>query len=139
MKNNQPKPTKIFVNLPVRNLDETVKFFMQMGFQFDPKYTDENATCMIIDKDIYAMLLVDRFFKNFTKKEIADTDSQTEAIFALSVDSRQKVDEMLKNAINAGAKEYREPENHSWMYGRSFEDLNGHLWEIIYMEEPVTV
>ncbi len=127
--------TQIFVNLPVKDLSRTVEFFKKLGFAFNPQFTDENATCMIINDNIFVMLLVEKFFKSFTKKEICDTTKDTEVIIALSTESREKVDEMMQNVFEAGGKESREPQDHGWMYGRSFQDINGHLWEIIYMDE----
>jgi predicted lactoylglutathione lyase len=127
--------TQIFVNLPVKDLSRTVEFFKKLGFAFDAQFTDENATCMIINDNIFVMLLVEKFFKSFTKKEICDTTKHTEVIIALSTDSREKVDEMMQSVFQAGGKESREPQDHGWMYGRSFQDINGHLWEIIYMDE----
>jgi predicted lactoylglutathione lyase len=127
--------TQIFVNLPVKDLSRTVEFFKRLGFTFNPQFTDENATCMIINDNIFVMLLVEKFFKTFTKKEICDTTKDTEMIIALSTESREKVDEMMQNVFEAGGKESREPQDHGWMYGRSFQDINGHLWEIIYMDE----
>jgi uncharacterized protein len=127
--------TQIFVNLPVKDLSRTVEFFNRLGFTFNPQFTDENATCMIINDNIFVMLLVEKFFKTFTKKEICDTTKNTEVIIALSTESREKVDEMMQNVFEAGGKESREPQDHGWMYGRSFQDINGHLWEIIYMDE----
>ena len=126
---------QIFVNLPVKDLSRTVEFFKRLGFTFNPQFTDENATCMIINDNIFVMLLVEKFFKTFTKKEICDTAKDTEVIIALSTESREKVDEMIQNVLEAGGKESREPQDHGWMYGRSFQDINGHLWEIIYMDE----
>jgi predicted lactoylglutathione lyase len=90
---------------------------------------------MIINDNIFVMLLVEKFFKTFAKKEICDTTKDTEMIIALSTESREKVDEMMQNVFEAGGKESREPQDHGWMYGRSFQDINGHLWEIIYMDE----
>jgi predicted lactoylglutathione lyase len=127
--------TQIFVNLPVKDLSRTVEFFKKLGFAFNPQFTDENATCMIINDNIFVMLLVEKFFKTFTKKEICDTTKDTEVIIALSTESREKVDEMMQNVFEAGGKESREPQDYGWMYGRSFQDINGHLWEIIYMDE----
>jgi uncharacterized protein len=127
--------TKIFVNLPVKDLNKTIEFFTKLGFKFNPQFTDENATCMIVGDDIFVMLLVEKFFKTFTKKEIADTSKNTEVIVALSVEGRENVDQMINKAIEYGGKESREPQDHGWMYGRSFEDIDGHLWEIIYMDE----
>ncbi|MFZ0328720.1 MAG: VOC family protein [Nitrososphaeraceae archaeon] len=127
--------TKIFVNLPVKDLNKTIEFFTKLGFKFNPQFTDENATCMIIGDDIFVMLLVEKFFKTFTKKEICDTSKNTEVIVALSAESREKVDQMINKAIESGGSEPREAQDHGWMYGRSFEDINGHIWEVIYMDE----
>jgi predicted lactoylglutathione lyase len=127
--------TKIFVNLPVKDLNKTIEFFTKLGFTFNPQFTDENATCMIVGEDIFVMLLVEKFFKIFTKKEICDTTKDTEVIIALSAESREKVDQMINKVIETGGRESREPQDHGWMYGRSFQDINGHLWEIIYMDE----
>jgi predicted lactoylglutathione lyase len=126
---------QIFVNLPVKDLNETVDFFTKLGFAFNPQFTDENATCMIVNNDIFVMLLVEKFFKTFTKKELCDTIKDTEVIVALSTESREKVDQMINKVIEAGGKEHRKPQDHGWMYGRSFEDINGHLWEVIYMDK----
>jgi predicted lactoylglutathione lyase len=126
---------QIFVNLPVKDLGKTIEFFKKLGFEFNPQFTDENATCMVVNENIFVMLLVEKFFKTFTQKEICDTTKNTEVIIALSTESREKVDQMLENVNKAGGKESRKPQDHGWMYGRSFEDLNGHLWEIIYMDE----
>ena len=127
--------TKIFLNLPVKDLSKTIEFFTKLGFSFDPQFTDENATCMIVGEDIFIMLLVEKFFKTFTKKEICDTAQNTEMIVALSAESREKVDQMINKVVEAGGTEYREPQDHGWMYERSFEDINGHIWEILYMDE----
>jgi uncharacterized protein len=127
--------TKIFVNLPIKDLSKSVAFFTKLGFSFNPQFTDENATCMIIREDIFIMLLVEKFFKSFTKKDVCDTSKNTEAIVALSVESREKVDQMIEKAKEAGGSEPREKQDHGWMYGRSFEDIDGHLWEVFFMEE----
>ena len=127
--------TNIFINLPVKDLKKTVEFFTKLGFTFNPQFTDENATCMIVGKDVFVMLLVEKFFKTFTKKEISDTTKNTEAIVALSAQSREEVDQMMEKVVGAGGKESRDPQDHGWMYGRSFEDIDGHLWEIFYMDE----
>ena len=127
--------TNIFVNLPVKDLKKTVEFFTKLGFTFNPQFTDENATCMIVGKDIFVMLLVEKFFKTFTKKEISDTTKNTETIVALSAQSREEVDQMMEKVLDAGGREARDPQDHGWMYGRNFEDINGHLWEIFYMDE----
>ena len=128
--------TQIFVNLPVKDLEKTVKFFTKLGFTFDPRFTDENATCMIIGKNIYAMLLVEKFFKTFIpNKNISDAKKDTEVLVTLSTKSRTEVDKMVETAISAGGKEYRKADDQGWMYGRAFEDINGHIWEIFYMDE----
>lgn len=127
--------TKLFVNLPVKDLNKTVEFFTKLGFTFNPQFTDENATCMIVGNDIFVMLLVEKFFKTFTKKEISDVSKNTEVIVALSTQSREEVDQMMEKVVGAGGKESRDPQDHGWMYGRSFEDIDGHLWEIFYMDE----
>ena len=127
--------TKIFVNLPVKDLNKSIEFFTKLGFTFNPQFTDENATCMIIGEDSFVMLLVEKFFKTFTKKAICDSTKSTEAILALSADSREKVDEMMNKVIEAGGIESREPQDHGWMYGRSFQDIDGHLWEVFFMDE----
>ena len=90
---------------------------------------------MIVGEDILVMLLTENFFKTFTKKQISDTSKNTEVIVALSVEGREKVDQMINKAIESGGRESREPQDHGWMYGRSFEDIDGHLWEVIYMDE----
>lgn len=126
--------TKIFVNLPVKDLKKSMEFFSKLGFEFNPQFTDINAACLIISKDIYAMLLVEEFFRKFTKKEIADAAKCTEAIIALSVDSKEKVNEIVNNALAAGGKPSNELIDQQWMYSWSFQDLDGHLWELVYME-----
>src|SRR6266511_6141022 len=126
--------TKIFVNLPAKDLNKTIDFFTKLGFTFNPQFTDENATCMIVGEDIFVMLLVEKF-KTFTRKEICNTTKDTEVIVALSTESRENVDQRINKVIEAGGKESREPQDHGWMYGRSFEDINGHLWEVIYMDK----
>jgi predicted lactoylglutathione lyase len=125
--------TKIFVNLPVKDLAKTMEFFTKLGFTFNPQFTNENAACMIVGEDILVMLLIEKFFKTFTKKGICDTTKETEVIVALSAENREKVDQMINKVIEAGGRESREPQDYGWMYGRSFQDIDGHLWEIIHM------
>jgi predicted lactoylglutathione lyase len=132
--NAEQNSTKIFVNLPVSDLKKTMNFFSELGFKFNPMFTNENAACMVIGEDIYAMLLVEKFFKNFIPdKEICDTKRNAEAIVALSAKTRQ-VDELVGKAVAAGGSEYREALDYGWMYGRAFQDINGHIWEMIYMD-----
>lgn len=126
--------TKIFVNLPVKDLKKTMGFFGNLGFEFNPMFTDENAACMVIGEDNYAMLLTEKFFKSFIPdREICNTKS-TEALVALSLESRAKVDEMVQKAVASGGSEYRKTQDYGWMYGRSFQDLDGHIWEPFYID-----
>lgn len=127
--------SSIFVNLPVKNLSRTVDFFTKVGFTFNPQFTDDNATCMVIGEKIFVMLLVEKFFKTFISKDICDTTKDAEAIIALSFESREKVDQIMHKAIEAGASEPRKAQDDGWMYQRSFQDPDGHLWEIFWMDE----
>jgi predicted lactoylglutathione lyase len=126
--------TQIFVNLPVKDLNKSVEFFTKLGFKFNPQFTDENATCMIIGEDSFVMLLVEKFFQTFTKKKIADATKTTEVLIALSADSREKVDDIVNKAIEGGGTLYNDTQDQGWMYQRSFQDLDGHQWELIYMD-----
>ena len=128
--------TQIFVNLPVSNLQKSVEFFSKLGYTFDPQYTDENATCMIIADNIFAMLLVKPFFESFISKPVADAHKSAEVILALSADSRAAVDLLVDKAIAAGAGEPRPTQDLAFMYQRGFEDLDGHLWEVFHMSGP---
>ncbi|MBL9082871.1 MAG: VOC family protein [Planctomycetales bacterium] len=128
-------PRKIFVNLPIRDLKKSMEFFGKLGFKFNPQFTDETATSMIISDDIYVMLLTHEKFRTFiANKEIADSTKTTEALIALSFDSREEVDKLVDAAIAAGGKPFREPADHGFMYERSFEDLDGHVWEPFWMD-----
>lgn len=126
--------TNIFVNLPVKDLDKSIAFFTKLGYTFNPQFTDENATCMIVSESIYVMLLVEKYFMSFTKKEIPDTTKSAQVIVALSADSREAVDVLVDAAFEAGAGVYNEPQDMGFMYTRSFQDLDGHLWEVFYMD-----
>lgn len=126
--------TKIFVNLPVKSLNKSVEFFTQLGFSFNPQFTDESATCMIVSDDIFVMLLTEEKFKTFTPNEICDARKYTEVLVCLSVESRARVNEMVRKAVAAGGATYKEPQDHGFMYGHGFQDLDGHIWELIYME-----
>ena len=127
-------PTKIFVNLSVKNLDRSVEFFTSLGFNFNQQFTDESATCMIVSDDIFVMLLTEEKFKTFTPKEICDAKKYTEVLVCLSLESRAKVDEMVCKAVAAGGATYNEPQDHGFMYAHGFQDPDGHIWELIYME-----
>jgi len=127
-------PTMIFVNLPVNNLDRSKEFFTKLGFTINQQFTDENASCIVISDAIFLMLLVKPFFGTFTNKEIADAAATTEAIIALSADSRAEVDALVDNAIAAGAGPSKEPMDQGYMYSRSFADPDGHLFEVMWMD-----
>ena len=116
------------------DLGKSIDFFTELGFSFNPQFTDENAGCLVISDDIYAMLLTEPFFKSFTKKDIVDATKGTEAILALGVDSRKRVDELVDKALTAGGLPANETNDQRFMNGRSFQDLDGHLWEVLYMD-----
>ncbi len=127
---------QLFVNLPVKDLQKSIAFFTALGFDFNPKFTDENATCMIIEEDAsYAMLLVEPFFQKFTKKAIADAKQSTEVIVSISLENKSGVDAFMEKVVAAGGSEPREAQDMGFMYQRSFEDLDGHAWEVFYMDE----
>ncbi|MFA6554108.1 MAG: VOC family protein [Candidatus Paceibacterota bacterium] len=127
--------TKIFVNLPVKDLGKSMEFFSNLGYSFDPRFTDEKAGCLVISEHIFAMLVTEKFFKTFTKKKIANAKEVTEALLALSVESKEEVDDVFNRAIESGGKINHEPEDLDWMYTKSFQDLDGHVWEVFYMDE----
>jgi predicted lactoylglutathione lyase len=126
--------TQIFVNLAVKDLNRSIDFFTRLGFSFNPEYTDENATCMIVDENIYVMLLVEPFFKSFTPKALCDATRSTEVLIALSQNSREEVDQMVAKAVAAGGKIPNPSRDYGFMYQHGFEDLDGHMWELAYME-----
>jgi predicted lactoylglutathione lyase len=127
--------TKIFVNLPVKDLEKSKEFFLKLGYSFNQQFTDEKAASLVISEHIYAMLITEPFFKTFIpNKEIADTAKTKEVLVALSTNSKEEVDELTNKAIAAGGRQFREPEDHGFMYARSFEDLDGHVWEVIWMD-----
>ncbi len=126
--------TKLFANLPVKDLKTSMEFFSKLGFTFNPQFTDENAACMIISEENYAMLIVPDFFKNFTSKAISDASKSTEVIISLTAETREKVDEMVGKAVQAGAKLNEFSQDLDWMYVRGFSDLDGHQWEFFFMD-----
>jgi predicted lactoylglutathione lyase len=127
-------PRQIFVNLPIKNMEKSQAFFRALGFDFNPQFTNEQGACLVIEKDsIYAMLLVEPFFQTFIKKTIADAHKTTEVLVCISCDSRAEVDAMVKNALGAGGKPHGTPQDHGFMYMHGFEDLDGHLWEVMWM------
>ncbi|MBA2460312.1 MAG: VOC family protein [Actinobacteria bacterium] len=125
----------IFVNLPVKDLEASKRFFGELDFDFNPEFSDDSAACMIVDENIFVMLLVEERFRDFINDEIADATSTTEAITALSAESREQVDELVAKAIEAGGKPWKPAMEEGPMYGGSFQDLDGHVWELMYMEQ----
>ena len=125
---------KLFVNLPVGDLQRAITFFEALGFRFNPQFTDASATCMLIGEDAYAMLLHTERFAGFSGRPVGDPRQQTSAMFALSVDRREDVDAMVEKALAAGATRAVEPVDHGFMYGASFYDLDGHHWEVFWMD-----
>ncbi len=130
----EDKSRKTFVNLSVRDLKRSMDFFSKLGFSFNPKFTDQNAACMIISHEAFAMLLTEPFFKGFTRREICNTSTHTEALVALSCGSRAEVDEMVNQALASGGSRAMDPMDHGFMYGWSFYDPDGHHWEIFWMD-----
>ena len=126
--------SQMFVNLPVKDLKRSVDFFTALGFSFNPQFTDDNATCMIVSDHNFVMLLVEPFFQAFTSKPISDARRQTEVLVAISCDSRAAVDEIIAKAVAAGAATPKPPQDLGFMYQHGFEDLDGHQWEFFYMD-----
>ena len=126
--------TNIFVNLPVKDLDKSKAFFIALGYSFNAQFTDDTAASLVISDNIYAMLLTHAKMKEFTSKEIADATKTTEVIVCLSCESREAVDSLADKALAAGGSSCREPMEYGFMYGRSFQDLDGHIWEVIWMD-----
>jgi uncharacterized protein len=124
----------IFVNLPVKDIGKTRAFFAALGFTFNPMFSDETTACMVIEENIFAMLLEEPRFRDFINGEISDAHKATEVLTCLSATSRAEVDAMLAKALAAGAKPWKPNTDMGPMYGCSFQDLDGHVWEIMYME-----
>ena len=126
--------TQIFVNLPVKNLKKSMEFFTRLGYSFNPQFTDKTAACMIVSEDIYVMLLTKAKFREFTSKRICNAKKSTEVLLCLSCESRDKVNELVGKAVAAGGTLYSESKDYGFMYQHGFEDLDGHMWELIHME-----
>jgi hypothetical protein len=126
--------TKIFINLPVKNLNASKAFYEALGYSINPQFTNEDAACVVISEDIYVMILTHPFFQGFTKKEIADATKTCQVLNCLSSESREAVDEIVRKAEAAGGRTYAAPQDHGWMYQHGFEDLDGHIWEVAYMD-----
>jgi predicted lactoylglutathione lyase len=131
---NAPTPHKLFVNIPVSDLQRSIRFFEALGFSFNPHFTDATATCMLVGEDAYFMLLTKERFAGFSKRPAGDPRTETNALFALSVNSRAEVDEMVKKAVATGGSHAVDPQDHGFMYGWSFYDPDGHHWEVFWMD-----
>lgn len=127
-------PHKVFINLSVKDLPATVAFWTALGFEFDQRFTDDHATCMVLSDAAFVMLLDEPRFRDFIKKDIADASSHTEVIVALSAESRGEVDQLVHSALDAGGTAANDPMDYGFMYGWSFQDLEGHQWEVIWMD-----
>lgn len=125
---------KIFVNLPIESMQRSRAFYEALGFSFNPQFTNEQGACMVVSDDIFVMLLVKPFFQTFTGKPIADASKSTEVLVCISADSRAEVDELVRKAKAAGGAVPRQPQDHGFMYGHGFEDPDGHIWEVAYMD-----
>ncbi|RJF95855.1 VOC family protein [Noviherbaspirillum saxi] len=126
---------QIYVNLPVKNLERSREFFSSLGYSFNAQFSNEQGACMVVSDHIYVMLLVESYFQTFTKKPVADSTKVTEVLTCLSCDSRAEVDELVAKALAAGGKAPNAPQDHGFMYAHGFEDLDGHIWELVYMTE----
>lgn len=126
--------TKIFINLPVKNLDKSISFFTHLGFSFNPQFTDEKAGCMVISENIFVMLLTESYFQTFTKKQVCDAKTATEVLITLDAASKEELQQLVEKAKESGATIYSEPQDHGWMYQHGFADLDGHQWELAYMD-----
>ena len=138
MSTNNSYGRKIFVNLPVKDLKRSMEFFSKLGFEFNRQFTDDKAACMVVSEEAFVMLLTEPFFKGFMTKELCNAATHTEALFALSCVSRAEVDEVVKKAIAAGGRAAMPPQDHGFMYGHSFYDLDEHHWEVLWMD-PATI
>ncbi|MFN3924290.1 MAG: VOC family protein [Pseudarthrobacter sp.] len=126
--------SQLFLNLPVQDLQRSVGFFTALGFTFNPDFTDENATCMVVNENAYVMLLVEAYFKTFTTKGVASTRDSAEAIIAYSVDSREAVDQAVQSALANGGSASQDAQDYGFMYNHSFQDPDWHLWEVFWMD-----
>src|SRR5687768_5691773 len=132
-----PQPLKLFVNIPVTDLQRSITFFEALGFSFNPHFTDATATCMLVGEDAYFMLLTRDRFASFSKRPTGDARAETNALFAVGVNSREEVDAMVRKAVAAGGSHAVDPQDHGFMYGWSFYDPDGHHWEVFWMDPAV--
>ncbi len=126
--------TKVFINLPVKDLDRTMTFFTGLGFTFNPQFSDDKAACMGVSDSIFVMMLTEEYFKTFTRKDVCDARKATEVLIALDAESKEEVERLVAQAGALGATVYADPQDYGWMYQHSFADLDGHQWELVYMD-----
>jgi predicted lactoylglutathione lyase len=124
----------IFVNLPVKDLGAAEGFFTRLGFAFNPDFTDDHAACMVVDRNIFVMLLAENRFRDFVTGEISDATRATEVLTSLSVERRDQVDDLVARAVAAGGKPWKPTVEHGPMYVGSFQDLDGHVWELMHLQ-----
>jgi uncharacterized protein len=134
---HMPANRKLFVNLAVEDLDRGIEFFARLGFEFEEAFTDATATCMLIGEDAYAMLLVKSRFAEFANKQMCDPSTHAETILGISADTGESVDELVDTTLGAGGRSAGEPQDHGFMYARSFHDPDGHHWEVVWMDPAV--
>lgn len=127
-------PRKLFVNIPVRDLQRSIEFFETLGFAFNTQFTDATGTCMLVGEDAYFMLMTADKFRGFSKRPLGDAQKETSALFAITVQSRDDVDTLVEKALAAGGSLAVDPQDHGFMYVRSFYDLDGHHWEVFWMD-----
>ena len=127
-------PRNLFVNIPVRDLKRSIEFFETLGFTFNTQFTDATATCMLVGEDAYFMLITPERFKEFSKRPVGDARKETTALFAISVNSREEVNALVEKALTGGGSHAADPQDHGFMYARSFYDLDGHHWEVFWMD-----
>jgi uncharacterized protein len=125
---------KIFVNLPVKDLPKAKEFFGKLGFNFNAQFSDDTGACMVLSEHAYVMFLTHPKFKAFAPNAIADATKNTEVLVALSCESRGQVDELISKAVTAGGRTYNKPQDYGFMYGHGFQDLDGHVWELFWMD-----
>jgi len=125
---------QLFLNLPVHDLERSMAFYSALHFSFNPQFTNETAACMIVEKNIFVMLVTEAFFKTFTPRALCDANKNTEVLVCISCDSRAQVDDLVANAVKAGGTIPREPQDHGFMYSQAFADVDGHIWEPMWMD-----
>ncbi len=125
---------KIYVNLAVKDLEKSIAFFKQLDFKFNPQFSNSSSSCLMISDDIFVMLMLEERFQTFTPKMLCNTQTHTEMLLCLSCDSREEVDQIVRKAVTAGGAMYNEAQDHGFMYTHGFQDLDGHIWELIYMD-----